>query len=222
MAPRRQLATKAARKSAPSTGGVKKPHRYRPGTVALREIRRYQKSTELLIRKLPFQRLVREIAQDFKTDLRFQSAAIGALQEASEAYLVGLFEDTNLCAIHAKRVTIMPKDIQLARRIRGERAQVPRQILSLPVFDKILLICFRSLCSHCNLKVYKVQPSVERKPCASDGAPRYTLVEFPHENNRATNIKILSSIVFLTFPHSSNVMDNSKWIIATTANKQYT
>ncbi|XP_063632437.1 uncharacterized protein LOC134803571 [Cydia splendana] len=101
-APRKQLATKAARKSAPATGGVKKPHRYRPGTVALREIRRYQKSTELLIRKLPFQRLVREIAQDFKTDLRFQSSAVMALQEASEAYLVGLFEDTNLCAIHAK------------------------------------------------------------------------------------------------------------------------
>ncbi|XP_060836330.1 uncharacterized protein LOC132918993 [Rhopalosiphum padi] len=123
-APRKQLATKAARKSAPATGGVKKPHRYRPGTVALREIRRYQKSTELLIRKLPFQRLVREIAQDFKTDLRFQSSAVMALQEASEAYLVGLFEDTNLCAIHAKRVTIMPKDIQLARRIRGERAKI--------------------------------------------------------------------------------------------------
>ena len=121
-APRKQLATKAARKSAPATGGVKKPHRYRPGTVALREIRRYQKSTDLLIRKLPFQRLVREIAQDFKTDLRFQGSAILALQEASEAYLVGLFEDTNLCAIHAKRVTIMPKDIQLARRIRGERS----------------------------------------------------------------------------------------------------
>ena len=84
-APRKQLATKAARKSAPSTGGVKKPHRYRPGTVALREIRRYQKSTELLIRKLPFQRLVREIAQDFKTDLRFQSAAIGALQVINTA-----------------------------------------------------------------------------------------------------------------------------------------
>ncbi|XP_040823591.1 uncharacterized protein LOC121147753 [Ochotona curzoniae] len=95
-APRKQLATKAARKSAPATGGVKKPHRYRPGTVALREIRRYQKSTELLIRKLPFQRLVREIAQDFKTDLRFQSSAVMALQEACEAYLVGLFEDTNL------------------------------------------------------------------------------------------------------------------------------
>ncbi|XP_039766798.1 histone H3-like [Ornithorhynchus anatinus] len=129
-APRKQLATKAARKSAPATGGVKKPHRYRPGTVALREIRRYQKSTELLIRKLPFQRLVREIAQDFKTDLRFQSSAVMALQEASEAYLVGLFEDTNLCAIHAKRVTIMPKDIQLARRIRGERPEV---LLSIPL-----------------------------------------------------------------------------------------
>ncbi|XP_036445354.1 uncharacterized protein LOC118821055 [Colossoma macropomum] len=98
-APRKQLATKAARKSAPATGGVKKPHRYRPGTVALREIRRYQKSTELLIRKLPFQRLVREIAQDFKTDLRFQSSAVMALQEASEAYLVGLFEDTNLAYV---------------------------------------------------------------------------------------------------------------------------
>ena len=120
-APRKQLAGRAARKSAPSTGGVK-THRFRPGTVALREIRKYQKSTELLIRKLPFQRLVREVAQDVKTDLRFQSHAIMALQEASEAYLTSLFEDTNLCAIHAKRVTIMPKDIQLARRIRGERS----------------------------------------------------------------------------------------------------
>jgi histone H3 len=101
-APRKQL----ARKSAPATGGVKKPHRYRPGTVALREIRRYQKTTELLLRKMPFQRLVREIAQDFKTDLRFQIAAVMALQEACEAYLVGLFEDTNICAIQAKRVTI--------------------------------------------------------------------------------------------------------------------
>ena len=119
------MATKVTRKSAPATGGVKKPHRYRPGTVALREIRRYQKSTDLLIRKLPFQRLVREIAQDFRPenqDLRFQASAVLALQEAAEAYLVGLYEDTNLCAIHAKRVTIMPKDIQLARRIRGERS----------------------------------------------------------------------------------------------------
>lgn len=122
-APRKQLATKAARKTAPpARGGIKKPHRYRPGTVALREIRRYQKSTDLLIRKLPFQRLVKEISQDFKSDLRWQSVAILALQEASEAYLVGLFEDANLCAIHAKRVTIMPIDISLARRIRGERS----------------------------------------------------------------------------------------------------
>ncbi|EMP31854.1 Histone H3 [Chelonia mydas] len=134
MARTKQTARKSTGGKAPQLGrygpaggqrsllGGKKPHRYRPGTVALREIRRSQKSTELLIRKLPFQRLVREIAQDFKTDLRFQSSAVMALQEASEAYLVGLFEDTNLCAIHAKRVTIMPKDIQLARRIRGERA----------------------------------------------------------------------------------------------------
>ena len=142
--PRKQLATKnptktlskaQARKNAlkanqaaqknlgnpPKTGGVKKPMRWRPGTVALREIRRYQKSTELLIRKLPFNRLMREITQDFKLELRFQPQAIGALQEAAEAYLVGLFEDTNLCAIHAKCVTIVPKDIQLARRIWGER-----------------------------------------------------------------------------------------------------
>ena len=122
-APRKQLATKAARKSAPSTAGVKKPHRYRPGTVALREIRRYQKSTDLLIRKAPFQRLCRELSQKHRGDFRFQASAIGALQESSEAYNIGLFEDTNLCTIHAKRVTIMPKDIQLARRIRGERGK---------------------------------------------------------------------------------------------------
>ena len=103
-------------------GRLVKPHRYRAGTVALKDIRHYQGSTALLIRKLPFQRVVREIAQDFKTDLRFQSAAILCLQEAAEAYLVKLFDDANLCAIHARRVTIMPKDILLARRIRGERA----------------------------------------------------------------------------------------------------
>ncbi|EGT34536.1 hypothetical protein CAEBREN_26317 [Caenorhabditis brenneri] len=120
-APRKQLATNAARKKIKSYGGVIKPRRYRPGTVALRDIRRYQRSTELLIRKLPFQRLVREISQELMIDLRFQTSAVMALQEAAEAYLVGLFEDTNLCAIHAKRVTIMPKDMRLARRIRGER-----------------------------------------------------------------------------------------------------
>jgi len=98
-----------------------KKHRYRPGTLALREIRRYQATTQLLVRKLPFQRLVKEIGQEYG-EFRWQSQAIGALQEAAEGYLVGLFTDVNLCALHAKRVTIMPRDIQLARRIRGEQA----------------------------------------------------------------------------------------------------
>ena len=128
---RKKATAKMAKKGGQKApkGGVKKRYRYRPGTVALKQIRQYQKSTELLIRKLPFQRLVREIASDSEViksplcgKVRFQSAAIMALQEATEAYLVGLFEVSNLCAIHARRVTIMPKDIQLARRIRGERA----------------------------------------------------------------------------------------------------
>lgn len=104
--------------------GIKKPHRFRPGTVALREIRKYQKSTELLIRKAPFQRVIREILQDYNSPTvhyRCQLSALGALQEAAEMYLVGLFQDANMCAIHAKRVTLMPKDIKLASRIRGER-----------------------------------------------------------------------------------------------------
>ena len=120
-APRKNLAAKAAQKSAPSAGGIKKSHRWRPGTVALREIRKYQKSTDLLIRKAPFQRLCREIAEKLKLDVRFQSTAILAYQEASEAYLIGLFEDANLCVMHARRVTLMPKDMVLAHRIRGER-----------------------------------------------------------------------------------------------------
>ena len=103
-------------------GRLVKPHRYRAGTAALKDIHHFQKTTGLLIRKLPFQRLVRDIAQDYKTDLRFQSVAILCLQEAAEAYLVRLFDDANLCAIHARRVTIMPRDIMLARRIRGEHA----------------------------------------------------------------------------------------------------
>jgi histone H3 len=98
---------------------------YSPGTVALRAIRRYQKSTDLLIKKIPFQRLVREIAQDFKVigsheQLRFQGLAVLALQEAAESYLVQIFEETNLCCIHAKRITITKKDMQLALRIRGD------------------------------------------------------------------------------------------------------
>lgn len=119
----KKAAAKAQTKRAAAVAGKapRKPHRYRPGTVALREIRKYQNSTNLLIRKQPFMRLVREIAREYKPDVRFQSHAILAIQEAAEAYLVGLFEDTNLCAIHSKRVTIMPKDMMLARRIRGER-----------------------------------------------------------------------------------------------------
>ena len=125
---RQKAAARMAKKDGQKApkGGVKKHYRYRPGTVALKQIRQYQKTTELLIRKLPFQRLVREIASDHDVitsplcgKVRFQSAAVMALQEAAEAYLIGLFEDSNLCAIHTKRVTIMPKDIQLARRIRG-------------------------------------------------------------------------------------------------------
>ena len=121
-APRKNLAAalEDAKKNKNSSG-VKKPRRFRPGTVALREIRKYQKTTENLIPKLRFARLVREIAQDFKPDLRFEGLAIVALQDAAEAYLITLYEDANLCAIHAKRVTIMPKDIQLSRRIRGEK-----------------------------------------------------------------------------------------------------
>lgn len=96
--------------------------RYKPGTRALQEIRKYQRSSDLLLRKLPFQRVIREIVQGLSTEhLRFQESAMLALQEAAEAYLTGLFEDANLCALHAKRVTIMVKDLHLARRIRGNR-----------------------------------------------------------------------------------------------------
>lgn len=100
---------------------VKKPAHSKWSIAAIKEIRKYQKSTDLLIKKKTFQRLVKEITQDFKTDVRWHVKAMAALQEISEAYLVGLFEDTNLCALHAKRVTITPRDIMLARRIRGEK-----------------------------------------------------------------------------------------------------
>ena len=103
------------------SSGPKKVRRFRPGTVALREIRKYQKGTELLIRKAPFQRLVRELATAHKDGLRFQSSAVQAIQEATESYVISLLSDTNLCAIHGRRVTIMPKDVHLARRLRGER-----------------------------------------------------------------------------------------------------
>lgn len=127
-APRKHLASKTVAGSTLAPGGVKKKHRFKPGTVALREIRKYQRTTELLIKKLPFARLVKEICDDlcnmsaFPNGPRMESAARMCLQESTEAYLVGLFEDTNLETIHRKRITVAPKDIQLARRIRGERA----------------------------------------------------------------------------------------------------
>ena len=112
---------KAVSKSAPVSG--KNPKKFRLGYKALLEIRKYQKSTDLLIPKLPFSRLIREVAMNLLegrgTDWRFQSAAILALQEASEAFLVTLFEDSVLCAMHAKRITVMTRDMELARRIRG-------------------------------------------------------------------------------------------------------
>ena len=101
--------------------GAKK-FRWRPGTVALRQIKKYQKSTNLLMRKAPFQRLVRELASGHKEGLRWQASAVAALQESTEAYITGLLSDSNLCALHAKRVTLMSRDVQLARRLRGERA----------------------------------------------------------------------------------------------------
>ena len=118
----KEKSLKLNKKTAPADGGVKeaKKRRFRPGTVALREIKRYQKQTSNLLPRAPFHRLVRQICRDIDPDLRFQSQALYALQEAAEAYLTGVFEDANLCAIHAKRVTLMKKDMELARRIRGD------------------------------------------------------------------------------------------------------
>ncbi|WPT12733.1 Putative histone H3.3-like type 3 [Picochlorum sp. SENEW3] len=122
------IANAGVRKEGPPgkpAGAPKRPHRFRPGTVALREIRRYQRSTDLLIRKLPFARLAREITNNVAPEpFRWTAEGLLALQEATEDFLVHLLEDCNLCAIHAKRVTIMPKDMQLARRIRGPVAGV--------------------------------------------------------------------------------------------------
>ena len=119
-------------KQTSSTGGIKKPHRYHPGLLALCEICRYQQSMESLIRKTPFKKLIKEISQEYRicpegpgtpsVQVRFQSTALTALQEAAENFLVGLFEDVNLLAVHAKRVMVMPCDIRLALRIRGDQS----------------------------------------------------------------------------------------------------
>lgn len=121
----------AQRKSKPPAvavgGPIRRKFRYRPGTRALYEIRRYQKSTDLLLRKLPFSRLVRSISSELKPEVRFRPQAIDALQEATEGYIVSLLEDANLFAIHAKRVTVFPRDIDLAARIRSDDFKLKRQ-----------------------------------------------------------------------------------------------
>ncbi len=131
-----RLAAKGIARKGPPVGGkgktlqsmkAKKPHKYKAGTVALREIRQQQRKTDNLIRKAPFQRMVRKSSEEqasmgsFPNGVRFQSSAVAALQEAAEDYLIHLYEDSNLEAIHRKRITIAPPDIQLARRVRGER-----------------------------------------------------------------------------------------------------
>ena len=131
--PRKHISHKVLRKGIVPTGGIKKPHRYQPGMVALREIRRYQRSTENLIKRTPFQKLIREISQEYRicpegpgtpsVQVCFQSTVIAALQEAGENFIVGLFEDVNLLAIHTRHVTIMPRDIRLNLRIRGDHHQ---------------------------------------------------------------------------------------------------
>ena len=128
--PQKHLLHKLIGQNKSSTGGIKKPHRYQPGLLALREIRRYQQSTDCLIKRTPFNKLIKEISQEYRVcpdgpgtpsvQVRFQSTALAALQEAAENFLVGLFEDVNLLAVHAKRVTVMPRDIRLALRIQGD------------------------------------------------------------------------------------------------------
>jgi histone H3 len=112
---------KKAKKATTGAAGVKRVHRFRPGTVALRQIKKLQKSTDLLMRKAPFQRLVRQLAAAHKDGLRFAASALAALQESTESYVISLLADANLCSLHAKRVTAMPSDLHLARRLRGER-----------------------------------------------------------------------------------------------------
>ena len=112
---------KVAKSAATKKAGAKK-FRWRPGTVALRQIKKFQKSTNTLMRKAPFQRLVRELATGHKEGLRWAASAVAALQESVESYATGLLSDANLCALHARRVTLMSRDVALARRLRGERA----------------------------------------------------------------------------------------------------
>ena len=114
---------KVAKTASGGAGGsaIKKAHRWRPGTVALREIRKFQKSTDLVVQRAPFRRLVRETMQKTKDSMRISQTALDAIQEATEMHVTSLLTDANLCALHAKRVTVMPRDLVLARRLRGDR-----------------------------------------------------------------------------------------------------
>ena len=124
----------------------------RRGLKALKEIKRYQSSTDMLIKRLPFQRVVREIAQTIRTDLRFQSIAIMVLQKVGEAFLVGLLVQSNLCAIHAKWVTVMTKDIQLVQRISERYLNFMGICLKDDfIFLTCLIYCFIYLCEFINV-----------------------------------------------------------------------
>ncbi|KAK7195672.1 histone H3 variant [Novymonas esmeraldas] len=118
----RAIAKKESKASRASSTGAKRQHRWRPGTVALREVRKYQHSTDMLIARAPFRRLVKEIVSTVKDTIRMRSSAVEAIQVATEGYIVNVLGDANLCTIHAKRVTLYPKDLQLALRLRGDRA----------------------------------------------------------------------------------------------------
>lgn len=119
----RAAAKKEAKTTPPLSGGkgTKRRQRWRPGTVALREVRKYQTSTDFLIARAPFRRLVRETVSTLKDTIRMRSTALEAIQDATESYIVSVLNDANLCTIHAKRVTLFPKDLQLALRLRGDR-----------------------------------------------------------------------------------------------------
>ena len=126
----RMITGNGKRGKCPTRGRVRKPRRYRPGTVALREIRKYQKSTELLIQKLPFQRLDHEVVYSMYPTrcYKFQSTAVQALQEASESFLVRMFHQVNDLAIHGNRVTITPKDIKIWGRLTGSSEVCPLRV----------------------------------------------------------------------------------------------
>ena len=225
-APRKQLATKAARKSAPSTGGVKKPHRYRPGTVALREIRRYQKSTELLIRKLPFQRLVREIAQDFKTDLRFQSAAIGALQ-ARIFFLLGLHHfiildfrrpvkptllvcsRTPTCALSTPSVSLLCQRISSSLVVSVVNELKLQPIIPLPVWIPNTTYCFK-LSRVQNFSQWWGKWRTWRNPSVLLGGLPSIVKHLRNELSKFSAQRVLTFFLF-------GSVDNRRWNLATTA-----